>query len=179
MPWAVSVRLPLCFALGLAACDDLSIRWQAVAAAPAPDAASLTSLNIDPSSAHAEPGGATFDGRVWRLSLSGRALRYPVPVQMGDYVTEWILTLRRDDARSLSWGQLEIMDPVDQESIALGAAAIHDSDVTGYVSLHVQLDPPHFVTDDESLSLFVTGYDGNGATVADRAGPAIVYVMRP
>jgi hypothetical protein len=159
----------------LAACNqpDLHSEPSALIAPAPPPAGTLTILPISPAAAITTAFGPSWDGDVWSITKSGDALRYPVPVIVGDTLTEWAVFARRSTVGAVLSAQLQVFDAVDLRHYDVGPMVTNGDPVTGYFPLETAI-PPVFVHEDFSVSVLVIGE----GTPGDIVGTANVYVMR-
>jgi hypothetical protein len=141
-------------------------------------APTLFSMQIDPSACEAasNPDGApvpTFDGAMWHLGESTAALRCPIPVQLGDVLTEWIVFVQRAALGPATTARMQALETVSGLHVDVGAPVTDGTTPGPYVPIATTI-PPTFITDDDTFSLLVTG---NGKA-GDRVGASIVYGLR-
>jgi hypothetical protein len=134
------------------------------------------SIQIDPSACEAPSGGPVFDGALWAIGESTAPLRCPIPVQMGDTLTEWVVFVQRDSpqAQPSTTARLQHLETVSGLHGDVGPAVTDGTAAGPYVPIGANI-PSTSVTDDDTFSLLITG----GGVPGDRVGPSIVYGLRP
>ena len=118
-------------------------------------------------------GAPWFDGAAWNLGVDAIEVFYPVPIIVGDTITEWAVFGRRD-SKSQTAAQLHCVDAVDGLSFPVGPLVIDDDSASGYFALQAHLKPPAFADEDCAWAVRVIG----GFAGGDRIGNVNVNVMR-
>jgi hypothetical protein len=143
-----------------------------------PPGSTIFTMQIDPSAceAAANPTGEPapfFDGAMWVLGESTSALRCPIPVQIGDILTEWVVFVQRSAPGPTTTVRMQHLETVSGIHGDIGMPLTDGTTPGPYVPINLHI-PPTMVTDDDTFSLLVTG----GGIAGDRVGPSIVYGLR-
>ncbi len=154
----------------------------------------LIPLLIHPAAGTGAPGGPYYNGELWDVGATTRALRYPVPIEAGDRIVQWIVFCRRDPSAprqvlgarppaptaepppppvvACALERLETVSLthviVDEERAGGGLGSTFD------FAIDLRLAAPLDTTDDDAYCLRISGNGIAGILV----GPAIVYVER-
>lgn len=123
-----------------------------------------------------------YNGHVWTLVGAGEQMRYPIPAQVGDTITEWIVYLWRDGLNVQTRARLQRLEVTTTIHVDVGPSISDPAQGPGYVALHLPPCPqptpepclaPELVNEDNTYSILV-----EGAAPGDTATSAAVYARR-
>lgn len=114
------------------------------------------STGIVPSDAERLP---VWNGEHWELQESDQPLRFPVPVRVGQAITEWVVHCHRPAGNAEPWtitARLQQLDLVTGQHVTVGDYDVVNTAPPGHFILTAVI-PPTKVSEDGTFSLLIQG----------------------